>query len=110
MHSWVSVYCPGFGWVDLNPTNDLLPSDTHILPAWGRDYDDVIPINGAILGGGQHAVHVAVDLTRPPPRHGPVPSGNPGMRLTRPAGGGMLGAIAAGPARGRVPGRVPSTG
>jgi transglutaminase-like putative cysteine protease len=63
-HAWLSVWCPGEDWVDVDPTNDLVPSDKHLLLAWGRDYDDVSPIKGVILGGGQHAVRVAVDVTR----------------------------------------------
>jgi transglutaminase-like putative cysteine protease len=63
-HAWLSVWCPRFGWVEVDPTNDLAPSDKHILLAWGRDYDDVSPIKGVILGGGQHVVQVAVEVTR----------------------------------------------
>jgi transglutaminase-like putative cysteine protease len=63
-HAWLSVWCPRLGWVDVDPTNDLVPSDKHVLLAWGRDYDDVSPIKGVILGGGQHAVRVAVEVTR----------------------------------------------
>jgi len=63
-HAWVSVYCPPSGWVDVDPTNDLVPFDKHLLLAWGRDFDDVSPIKGVILGGGQHAVRVAVGVTR----------------------------------------------
>lgn len=62
-HAWVSVYCPSFGWVDFDPTNDTIPSDKHILVAWGRDYADVSPIKGVILGGGQHSLEVAVSVT-----------------------------------------------
>ncbi|MCW8131025.1 MAG: transglutaminase family protein [Planctomycetota bacterium] len=62
-HAWVSVYCPSFGWVDFDPTNDTIPSDKHILVAWGRDYADVSPIKGVILGGGQHSLKVAVSVT-----------------------------------------------
>jgi transglutaminase-like putative cysteine protease len=63
-HAWVSLYCPGTGWVDLDPTNDLIPSDEHIVLAWGRDYDDVSPLKGVILGGGRHTVAVAVAVER----------------------------------------------
>jgi transglutaminase-like putative cysteine protease len=63
-HAWLSVWCSRLGWVDVDPTNDLVPSDKHILLAWGRDYDDVSPIKGVILGGSQHVVQVAVDVTR----------------------------------------------
>ncbi len=61
-HAWLSVYCPGFGWVDLDPTNDLIPSDGHLVLAWGRDYDDVSPVKGVNLGGGRHSVAVGVDV------------------------------------------------
>lgn len=63
-HAWVSVYCPGSDWIDLDPTNDLIPSDEHVLLAWGRDYDDVSPVKGVILGGGEHRIAVAVDVVR----------------------------------------------
>jgi transglutaminase-like putative cysteine protease len=63
-HAWLSVWCAGLGWVDVDPTNDMVPAGEHLLLAWGRDYDDVSPIKGVILGGGQHAVRVAVDVTR----------------------------------------------
>ena len=49
---------------DVDPTNNLLPSDTHITVAWGRDYSDVSPIRGVILGGGAHALRVQVDVVR----------------------------------------------
>ncbi len=61
-HAWVSVHCPGIGWVDLDPTNDLLVRDEHIVLAWGRDYDDISPIRGVLLGGGEHSLDVAVDV------------------------------------------------
>ncbi len=61
-HAWISFYCPGFGWIDIDPTNNQLPFDHHIVLAWGRDYDDVSPIKGVILGGGNHTVKVTVDI------------------------------------------------
>ena len=61
-HAWLSIWCPGHGWVDLDPTNDMVPSGEHISLAWGRDYADVSPVNGAIFGGGQHTVSVAVNV------------------------------------------------
>jgi transglutaminase-like putative cysteine protease len=61
-HAWVSAYCPGNGWLDLDPTNNLVPSNGHVTLAWGRDYGDVSPLHGLILGGGVHALTVAVDM------------------------------------------------
>ncbi len=73
-HAWLSVYCPGETtstsspdstsslWIDLDPTNNCEPSGDHITLAWGRDYSDVSPLRGLILGGGSHALKVAVDV------------------------------------------------
>lgn len=61
-HAWVQLFVPGFGWVDLDPTNNVLSSGRHITVAWGRDFEDVSPIRGVISGGGKHAVSVAVDV------------------------------------------------
>ena len=63
-HAWLAVYCPGVGWIDVDPTNNVLPSDTHVTLAWGRDYGDVSPIRGVILGGGGHSLRVNVQVTR----------------------------------------------
>jgi transglutaminase-like putative cysteine protease len=61
-HAWVSVFCPPFGWVDLDPTNDLRVSTDHIIIAWGRDFGDVSPLRGVIVGGGQHRLSVRVSV------------------------------------------------
>lgn len=61
-HAWVSAYCPGIGWLDVDPTNNVVPSDGHVTLAWGRDYGDVSPLRGLILGGGAHTLKVAVDM------------------------------------------------
>ena len=61
-HAWLSVYCPGHGWIDVDPTNGVFPSDTHITVAYGRDYGDVSPIQGVFLGGGEHTLEVSVDV------------------------------------------------
>jgi transglutaminase-like putative cysteine protease len=63
-HAWISVYSPGAGFVDFDPTNGTIPSDEHVTLGWGRDFGDVSPLKGVILGGGQHAVRVAVDVVR----------------------------------------------
>ena len=62
-HAWVSVYAPPYGWVDLDPTNDLRVGLEHITLGWGRDFSDVSPIRGVIVGGGEHQVTVAVTVT-----------------------------------------------
>jgi transglutaminase-like putative cysteine protease len=61
-HAWVSAYCPGIGWIDVDPTNDVIPSTGHVTVAWGRDFGDVSPLHGLILGGGAHILKVGVDL------------------------------------------------
>jgi len=61
-HAWISVWAPEAGWVDFDPTNGLMPRDEHIAIAYGRDYDDVSPISGILLGGSEHAVTVSVDV------------------------------------------------
>jgi transglutaminase-like putative cysteine protease len=61
-HAWVSVYCPEVGWIDVDPTNALFPSLEHVTLGWGRDYDDVIPLRGVLLGGGEHALDIEVTV------------------------------------------------
>jgi transglutaminase-like putative cysteine protease len=65
-HAWIAVFCPdgdGGFWVDFDPTNNLLPDTQHITLAWGRDFGDVSPLRGVILGGDGHAPEVAVTVT-----------------------------------------------
>lgn len=62
-HAWVSVFSPGQGWVDFDPTNNLLPDERHITIGWGRDFSDVSPIRGVLLGSGEHELAVSVDVT-----------------------------------------------
>jgi transglutaminase-like putative cysteine protease len=61
-HAWISTYCPVHGWTDFDPTNNLMPSDSHIRVAVGRDYADVSPLIGVLSGGGSHIVRVEVDV------------------------------------------------
>lgn len=63
-HAWLSVFVPAHGWVDLDPTNDVLPSTDHITLGWGRDYDEVSPVRGVILGGGGQHLGVSVQVVR----------------------------------------------
>lgn len=64
-HAWVQVWCPGTvgvdgAWLDLDPTNDLVPATGHVRLAVGRDFGDVTPLRGVIRGGGRHTLAVAV--------------------------------------------------
>ena len=61
-HAWVSAWCPGAGWLDVDPTNNMIPFQSHVTLAWGRDYGDVSPLRGVILGGRDHKVEVGVDM------------------------------------------------
>jgi transglutaminase-like putative cysteine protease len=61
-HAWISVYCGAIGWIDFDPTNDLVPSTDHVTIAWGRDYNDVTPVRGLFVGGGHHELSVSVDV------------------------------------------------
>jgi transglutaminase-like putative cysteine protease len=61
-HAWVAVYAPPLGWIELDPTNDVRVRDYHIALAWGRDFADVSPLRGVIVGGGHHEVRVSVDV------------------------------------------------
>ncbi len=62
-HAWVSVYCGELlGWVDIDPTNNCFVSDDHVTVAWGRDYSDIAPVKGVIIGSGLHSLHVSVDM------------------------------------------------
>jgi transglutaminase-like putative cysteine protease len=53
---------PGAGWLDVDPTNNLVPFQSHVTLSWGRDYGDVSPVRGIILGGRDHKVAVGVDM------------------------------------------------
>ncbi len=61
-HAWVSVYVPGLGWVELDPTNGLVCNLEHVQVARGRDYQDIAPVKGAVSGGGKQEVQVSVTM------------------------------------------------
>lgn len=71
-HAWLSVYSPETGWIDFDPTNDVIPSNGHITVAWGRDYSDVSPFRGVMIGGGEHTIDVDVQVESVPEI--PIPS------------------------------------
>lgn len=65
MHAWVSVWCGEVaGWQGLDPTNAVMVGADHVPLAFGRDYADVSPIDGVIVGGGSHTLHTGVDVAR----------------------------------------------
>lgn len=61
-HAWISAWVPPLGWIDFDPTNNCLCGGEHILLAWGRDYAEVAPVRGVVLGGGQQRMSVSVDV------------------------------------------------
>jgi len=63
-HAWFAVYVPNYGWLDFDPTNNVLPTDQHITLAVGRDFSDVTPLKGVVFGGGSQLLDVAVDMVR----------------------------------------------
>jgi transglutaminase-like putative cysteine protease len=63
-HAWCSLFIPELGWLDFDPTNNLLPIDQHITLAWGRDFSDVTPLKGVFFSTGQHKLSVSVDMSR----------------------------------------------
>lgn len=62
-HAWVSVFCPLRGWVDFDPTNRCLVQTEHLTLGWGRDFSDVTPMRGIVLGGGEQELTVRVTVT-----------------------------------------------
>lgn len=63
-HAWCAVFVPGQGWIDFDPTNNLIPKDQHIVLGWGRDFSDVTPLRGVFFSHGQHKLQVEVDVIR----------------------------------------------
>jgi len=64
-HAWFAIFIPTLGWVEFDPTNDLMPNEQHLVTAWGRDYSDVTPLQGVIFeGGGSQQLAVSVDVRR----------------------------------------------
>ncbi len=77
-HAWPSVLVPGWGWLDVDPTNDGVVGPSYVTTAWGRDYSDVSPLKGIVFGGGDsHTLEVAVDMS---PSTDTGPAGDQGVR------------------------------
>lgn len=62
-HAWVEAWCPGHGWLGIDPTNGKAVTDEFVTLACGRDYADVIPLRGVVVGGGEHSLDVSVTMT-----------------------------------------------
>ena len=63
-HAWLSVFIPGMGWTDFDPTNNRRPDEQYITIGWGRDYFDIIPLKGVIMSSSNHDLKVSVDVKR----------------------------------------------
>jgi transglutaminase-like putative cysteine protease len=64
MHAWVMLWCgTATGWIGLDPTNAILAAEDHVSLAIGRDYTDVAPVDGVILGSGGQRMGVSVNVT-----------------------------------------------
>ncbi len=63
-HAWGSVFVPDLGWLDFDPTNNLIPREQHITLAWGRDFADITPLKGVLFSAGDHQLKVSVDVSR----------------------------------------------
>ncbi len=61
-HAWVSIFIPGTGWVDYDPTNTCFVATGHIVVARGRDFSDVSPVKGLFTGGGAHTLATAITV------------------------------------------------
>lgn len=62
-HAWVSVWDPAFGWIDFDPTNNCVPAEDHVTLGHGRDYTDISPVSGIVVGAGRQVLSVGVDVT-----------------------------------------------
>ena len=76
-HAWVAVWSPPYGWIEFDPTNGCFAGTDHIAVAWGRDFGDVSPLRGVILGGADHQLSVTVRVE---------PEGEPMSSLARQRG------------------------
>ena len=61
-HAWFSLYIPGAGWIEFDPTNNIIPKDQHILLGYGRDYADITPLKGVVFSSGGSQLSVMVDV------------------------------------------------
>jgi transglutaminase-like putative cysteine protease len=62
-HAWIAAYCPGLGWVPFDPTNGKLADQEFVTLGWGREFLDVTPLRGVVLGSATQQLSVAVSVT-----------------------------------------------
>jgi transglutaminase-like putative cysteine protease len=62
-HAWVAAHCPGFGWIAFDPTNGKLADQEFVTLGWGREFADVTPTRGVVLGSPTQTLSVAVSVT-----------------------------------------------
>jgi len=64
-HAWCSLWIPDHGWLDFDPTNGVVSPSRHITIGWGRDYADVAPVRGVVVGpASAQSLAVSVDVSR----------------------------------------------
>jgi transglutaminase-like putative cysteine protease len=61
-HAWIATHCPHFGWVAFDPTNGKLADLEFVTLAWGREFSDVTPLCGVVLGGAMQKLSVVVNV------------------------------------------------
>lgn len=81
-HAWFAVWAGAAGWIHLDPTNDLVVGDGHVVVAMARDYGDSPPVKGICFGGGRHQLSVAVTVTALAPEE--TASGDPPAPVAAP--------------------------
>ncbi|MCB0666999.1 MAG: transglutaminase family protein [Saprospiraceae bacterium] len=63
-HAWIAIYVPDWGWIEFDPTNNMLVDQQHIRVATGRDFKDVVPLKGIVYSSGGHDLKVEVDVQK----------------------------------------------
>lgn len=63
-HAWFAVYIPNAGWMEFDPTNNIIPREQHILLGSGRDYNDISPLKGVVFSSGNSNLSVMVDVRK----------------------------------------------
>ncbi|MBR1225924.1 MULTISPECIES: transglutaminase family protein [unclassified Bradyrhizobium] len=70
-HAWCSVYLPGAGWVEYDPTNGLIAGENLIRVGVTREAEQAIPISGGFVGNADDPIALHVDVSvHAMPQHG----------------------------------------